>query len=177
MKTPSTGPTSRTARSFATTSRPGRTGRFPSGDRSAAFTLQEDGRLLLFLDRGSVAIFSEGEPLEYVIDEILDETETRFNDVIADPEGRVGVLRDDADEGPPAAGLYRLDTDGTLTRVLDNIGCSNGMGFTPDGAQMYYTDTGARTIYLFDYDRATGKLTHQRGLRQSAKTAAATPTA
>lgn len=132
----------------------------PIGRQVGGFTLQEDGRLLLFLDRGSVALFREGEPLELLIDEIPDETETRFNDVIADPEGRVfcGTMPTKDRLGR----LYRLDADGTLTQILENIGCSNGMGFTPDGSKMYYTDTGARTIYLFDYDRATGELTNQR---------------
>ena len=130
------------------------------GRQVGGFTLQEDGRLLLFLDRGSVALFREGEPLEFVVSEIEGETETRFNDVIADPAGRVfcGTMPTKDRLGR----LYRLDTDGTLTKILENIGCSNGMGFTPDGLKMYYTDTGARKIYLFDYDRATGEITHQR---------------
>jgi D-xylonolactonase len=56
--------------------------------------------------------------------------------------------------------LYRLDTDGTLTIVLEGIGCSNGMGFTPDGKRMYHTDTSARTITRFAYDRTTGSLSN-----------------
>ena len=130
------------------------------GRQVGGFTLQENGKLLLFLDRGSVAIFTEGEPLEYILDEIPDEVSTRFNDVFGDPQGRVfcGTMPTKERKGR----LYRLDTDGDITKVLENIGCSNGMGFTPDGAQMYYTDTSARTIYLLDYDRKTGEITNQR---------------
>ena len=36
------------------------------------------------------------------------------------------------------------------------------MGFTPDGSAMYYTDSGKREIYLFDYDRDSGAITKQR---------------
>ena len=61
-----------------------------------------------------------------------------------------------------SARLYRLDIDGSLTQVLDGIGLSNGLGFTPDGSQMYYTDSYAYKIYLFDYDRETGDITNQR---------------
>ncbi|MBC7806842.1 MAG: SMP-30/gluconolactonase/LRE family protein, partial [Akkermansiaceae bacterium] len=82
--------------------------------------------------------------------------ETRFNDVFADPEGRVFCGTMPAPDRPGR--LYRLDTDGNLTIVLEGIGCSNGMGFTPDGRQMYYTDSAAKTITRFAYDRATGKL-------------------
>ena len=64
---------------------------------------------------------------------------------------------------PDRAGrLYRLDPDRTLTLLLEGIGVSNGMGFTPDGKSLYYTDTRAGKIYLFDYDRATGDLSNQR---------------
>lgn len=129
------------------------------GRQVGGFTLQTDGRLLLFLDKGSIALFREGEPLEYIVEEIPTEVETRFNDVIADPEGRVycGTMPTKDRLG----NFYRLDTDGTLTHLLSDIGCSNGMGFTPDRKQMYYTDTGARNIYRFDYDQATGALTNQ----------------
>jgi D-xylonolactonase len=58
--------------------------------------------------------------------------------------------------------LYRLDRDGTFTVVLEGIGVSNGMGFTPDRKRMYYTDSRKREIYLFDYDRKTGAITNQR---------------
>lgn len=123
------------------------------------FTIQSDGALLLFMARGAVKIWREGR-LTTVIEEIPDERTTRFNDVIADPVGRVfcGTMRT-----PERLGrLYRLDLDGTITKLLDGIGTSNGMGFTPDRRQMYYTDTPKREIYQFDYDRATGAITNQR---------------
>ncbi len=129
------------------------------GRQVGGFTLQTDGKLLLFLDRGSIALFREGEPLEFIVSEIPEELETRFNDVIADPEGRVfcGTMPTKDRLG----NFYRLDTDGSLTHLLSGIGCSNGMGFTPDLTKMYYTDTGPRNIYRFDYDRETGALENQ----------------
>ncbi len=129
------------------------------GDVIGGFTIQADGALLLFMARGAVKTWREGR-LTTVIDEIPAERDGRFNDVIADPEGRVfcGTMS----TPDHAASLYRLDTDGTLTHVLGGIGTSNGMGFTPDGTQMYYTDTRPHDIYLFDYDRATGEISNQR---------------
>lgn len=123
------------------------------------YTIQEDGAFLLFMDKGAVAVLKDGR-LDYLIDEIPEERDKRFNDVIADPSGRVfcGTMPD----SDGSARLYRLDTDGTLTKVLDGIGLSNGLGFTPDRTQMYYTDSYARKIYLFDYDPETGDITDQR---------------
>jgi len=132
---------------------------FQSPEAIGGFTIQEDGALLLFMARGAVKLWREGE-LTTVLDEIPDEVTTRFNDVIADPEGCVfcGTMPTQSRLGR----LYRLDPDRTLTKLLDGIGVSNGMGFTPDLKGLYYTDSPTRNIYRFDYDRATGAITNQR---------------
>ena len=52
------------------------------------FTIQADGKLLLFLDRGAVALWSPGSELDFVIEEISEEHDSRFNDVMADSRGR-----------------------------------------------------------------------------------------
>ena len=52
------------------------------------YTIQADGSLLLFMDRCSVAVLRDGE-LDFIVDELPDEADNRFNDVIADPAGRV----------------------------------------------------------------------------------------
>ena len=124
------------------------------------FTIQKDGALLLFRTKGNVVIWRNGN-ITNVIKEIPEEHEHRFNDVIADPTGRVfcGTYSEERKPGR----LYRLNTDGSITKILDNVGCSNGMGFTVDRKQMYFTDSRpAKTIYIFDYDRKTGVISHQR---------------
>jgi D-xylono/L-arabinono-1,4-lactonase len=129
------------------------------GEQVGGFTIQADGSLLLFMARGAVKIWCDGE-LRTVLEEIPEERDTRFNDVIADPAGRVFCGTMPGKDHP--ARLYRLDPDVKLTRVLDDIGLSNGMGFTPDRTVMYYTDTKAGTIYEFDYCQESGQLVNQR---------------
>jgi D-xylonolactonase len=129
------------------------------GEVVGGFTIQADGSLLLFMAKGAVKIWREGR-LETVVEEIAAERDSRFNDVIADPEGRVFCGTMGTKEHPGS--LYRLDRDGTVTKLLGGIGVSNGMGFTPDRQRMYYTDSPKREIYLFDFDRATGAITSQR---------------
>lgn len=130
-----------------------------AGDVVGGFTIQDDGALLLFMARGAIKIWRAGQ-LTTVVEQIPGEEDSRFNDVCADPRGRVfcGTM---ATEAHPAK-LYRLDLDGRLTPLLEGIGVSNGIGFTPDRTQIYYTDTRAREIYLFDYDEATGAIGNQR---------------
>jgi len=129
------------------------------GDVVGGFTVQADGALLLFGEKGRIRIWREGA-LTTVVDEIPADRDTRFNDVIADPEGRVFCGTMPVKDRP--ASLYRLDPDGTLTKVLDDVGLSNGMGFTPDLRQIYYSDTAKMMISLFDYDRGNGALSNQR---------------
>jgi D-xylonolactonase len=142
----------------------GRYEKFYEGDRLAGFTFQQDGGMLLFMSGPSVAVLRDGQ-VSYVIEGIAGKSETRFNDVIADPAGRVfcGTVSNDETKGDQGLGsLYRLNVDGSITRMLDGIGISNGLAFTPDRKGMYYTDTTAGEIYLFDYDSETGDLSNQR---------------
>jgi len=83
----------------------------------------------------------------------------KFNDMIADPIGRVyvGTLN------PPELGnLYKVDLDGSVEIVEEGVTCSNGLGFSPDEKVLYYTDSRKREIYAYRYDRATGNLSNRR---------------
>jgi D-xylonolactonase len=129
------------------------------GEPIGGFTIQADGALLLFQSRGAVRRWQHGE-VTTILDGIPGEEDSRFNDVIADPAGRVfcGTMATPTH----AAKLYRLDTDGTIAPVVDGVAISNGLGFTPDRQRVYYTDSTPRTISLFDYDEATGALGNRR---------------
>ncbi|MFB6138507.1 MAG: SMP-30/gluconolactonase/LRE family protein [Halobacteriaceae archaeon] len=123
------------------------------------FTLEADGALLLFEEAGRVEVLRNGET-ETVVDGIEGEGDSRFNDVIADPEGRVycGTMPTEARDGR----LYRLDPDGSLTRVRDDVALPNGLGFTPDLDGLYFTESEAKVVWQYDYDRATGDLSNER---------------
>ena len=129
------------------------------GESIGGFTIQPDGSLLLFQSRCAVRVWRDGE-LTTVIEEVPEERDNRFNDVVADPEGRVfcGTM---PRKGRPGK-LYRLDPDGSLTVMVDEVAGSNGMGFSPDLRKMYYADSLDHVIFVFDYDRDTGALTDQR---------------
>jgi len=131
---------------------------FYQGGIIGGFSVQADGTLLLFMAKGAVKVLRDGELIN-VIEEVSDERDSRFNDVIADPEGRVfcGTM---STEGRPGR-LYQLHTDGELIKILDGIGISNGMGFTPDRKRMYHTDSHKCTIYVFDYDQNSGIISNQ----------------
>lgn len=132
-----------------------------SGAPVGGFTIQADGALLLFMERGKIARWRD-RGIDTLVEEVHAELDGRFNDVITDPFGRVFCGTVSLPAGKHPGRLYRLDTDGSLHQVLEDVTISNGMGFTPDRRKMYYTDSARRTTYLFDYDEQTGTLTNQR---------------
>jgi D-xylonolactonase len=149
------------------------------------FTVQADGGLLLFLESGAIATW-RGGALRQVVAPSRARRGLRFNDVSADPRGRVlcglmpvdnrvlhrvarrlqgafrrmrlPVARRRVSPGPARGCVCRLERDGRLTPIVDGLRLPNGMGFTPDGRELYLTDSGARTIYRGAYDAATGTL-------------------
>ncbi len=134
-----------------------------SGRPVGGLTLQRDGSLLLFKNRGTITCWKEGQETT-LVRQIPAELGLRFNDVIADPRGRVfcGTFSD----ATPGR-LYRLDSDGSLTLLLDGIGCSNGLAFTTDRRSLFYTDSVKRAIYRFNYDESDGSIHDQRMFYQA----------
>jgi D-xylono/L-arabinono-1,4-lactonase len=122
---------------------------------TGGFTLQRDGSLLLFQDSRIATLTQDGSLRELASG--LCPGNDRFNDVIADPEGRVfaGAMGGNGK-------LLRFDPDGRVTVMADGLAIPNGMGFTPALDGMYFTDSLPRTIYYFDYDRKTGNLSNRR---------------
>jgi len=124
-------------------------------DAIGGYTIQEDGSLLLFEEQGRVEHLDDGE-VSVVIEELPGEENSRFNDVIADPEGRVFAGTMPTEDG--GGTLYRLDTDGSIEGVREDLQIPNGMGFTPDRERMYFAESEAHTVHCFDYNRETGAL-------------------
>jgi D-xylonolactonase len=128
------------------------------GEPVGGFTMQENGDLLLFRVNDIALLSPEGEVKS--LRDFQDEGMARFNDVIADPEGRVfaGTIGKTKESG----GLYRVDLDGSITKLFSGTGCSNGMGFSPDLKTFYWTCTTTRQIFQFDYDQRSGAIDNRR---------------
>ena len=111
-----------------------------------------DDRMLVALTR-SIAIVGADGSVERSA-ELLPEHK-RLNDGSIDPQGRlvvgslslVGNTKDNV--------LLRLEQTGELTVLDDDLGLSNGLGWSPDGTVFYSTDTDACTIYRRDYGAET----------------------
>lgn len=90
----------------------------------------------------------------------------QFNDGACDPAGRFWAGTTATDGRTGTGSLYRLDADGTVTEVFGGVTESNGLGWSPDGATFYYTDSGEprSRVRAFDFDVVSGRLSGEREL-------------
>ena len=86
----------------------------------------------------------------------------RMNDACADPAGRFWAGSMAFDFTPDAGSLYRVDRDGTVTKVLDGITISNGPVFDAAGTTMYFTDTARGRIDRFHVDPESAALSERK---------------
>lgn len=127
----------------------------------ASIAPRMDGTLLLAMRDGIFTFDPATGERKRRVSAPYDQSKERFNDGKADPQGRfwVGTIYEPRD--PAAAALYCY-SDGALERRADNITVSNGLGWSPNGRTMYWTDTKAHEIYAFDFDPSSGELSRRR---------------
>jgi sugar lactone lactonase YvrE len=112
-----------------------------------------DGFVALDPVTGAVTALATAEP---------DRPGNRMNDGACDRAGRFYAGTMAADETPGQGALYRLDPDHGVTQLFTGVGISNGIGWSPDERLMYYVDSLAYRLDVFDYDPATGAISGRR---------------
>lgn len=85
-------------------------------------------------------------------------TPMRMNDGVADPHGRFWAGSMAYDNTPGAGSLYRVDLDGSVHRVLDDLTVPNGPAFDAAGRTMYLADSHRGVIHRFEVDPDSGEL-------------------
>jgi sugar lactone lactonase YvrE len=86
----------------------------------------------------------------------------RFNDGRCDPAGRFLAGSMNMAKTSASGQLWRLDANGAVARVAAGVIIANGLAFSPDRRRMYWADSPAETVYVFDYDLDTGTPSNQR---------------
>ena len=91
----------------------------------------------------SISSIPEAAPSS-IADPEADIADTRFNDGKTDRQGRFwsGTMFEAPGKKPAKiASLWRLDPDLSVHRIVDGIGCANGLAWSPDSRTMYFTDS------------------------------------
>lgn len=124
-----------------------------------AVVASADGQLLLAMDCGFYRLDAQAGSLTLIARApVADPTLVRMNDGEVDPAGRFWAGTKAHDERRRAAALYRLDSDGSVSEVLQGLRISNGLAWSHDGAALFHIDTPSRAIVRYPFDLATGSL-------------------
>ena len=124
------------------------------GRVAAALRPRRRGGAVIGVERGFALEEADGAIRH--LHELWSDTNVRMNEGGCDPDGRFYCGSMAYDQQPGAGELYRLDPDGSVRVVLENVTISNGLEWSPDGSRAYYNDTATHRIDVFDYDGESG---------------------
>lgn len=147
----------------------GQTGVWQLPYQFGCFALRRTGGMCVVTDHGYELLDPRtGELSPLVNPEAGLDFDHCYNDGKVDPAGRfwVGSL--------PMAGatggeiiedtgrLYSLTAAGEVRCHDDGLFVTNGMGWSPQADRMYHIDSWRRTVFVHDYDEASGSLSNKR---------------
>ena len=85
------------------------------------------------------------------------------NDLAITADGM--LYASDPNWGKSTGQIWRIDRDGTVTRVAEGMGTTNGIDVSPDGKTLYVNESVQRDIWAFDI-QTDGSLTGKRLLKK-----------
>jgi L-arabinonolactonase len=132
----------------------------PSDIGSIALT--ESGRIAMALEDGFHLLDLSTGAIRRLAEVQHKAPSMRMNDGRTDRQGRfvAGSMvlgRHDRD-----GAFYRLEKEGSATRLFDGIALANTTCFSPDGRTLYYADSFSDTVSAADYDPSTGAIGARR---------------
>lgn len=113
------------------------------------------GGLLIALARELAVLDPEHGRIRPLL-RFADDPWLRCNDGKCDAMGRLWVGRMSVGPTRRPGSLLRVDPDLTVTEVLKDLTLPNGLGWSPDGALMYFLDSYWGELRAYPYDMATG---------------------
>ncbi len=85
------------------------------------------------------------------------------NDLAIAPDGT--LYASDPNWGKDTGQIWKIDAQGKITRVAENMGTTNGIEVSPDGKKLYVNESVQRNVWVFDI-AADGSLANQQLLKQ-----------
>ena len=114
--------------------------------------------------RDGFGLVREDGSLDLLAEVESGQNDMRMNDGGCDPLGRFWAGSMELRAAHGRGSLYRLDEDLVVHRTLEGLGCSNGIGWSPDGRRMYYIDSPLQRVDVFDFDAGRGDASNRRPL-------------
>jgi len=135
---------------------------WPMPEEVGSFALRESGGLVAALRSGFAFIDLDSGKIEPLVDPEADQPDNRFNDGRCDRQGRFWAGTMNEPRSARSGALYRLGADRRCARMAGDVMVANGLAFSPDDRLMYWSDSRALTIWVFDFDAASGEIANRR---------------
>ena len=127
----------------------------------SAVPCEDEGKMFCALDGGLFLLDFETSKLELICNP--DERPGyRYNDSRVDAKGRVftssvsKVYGSDDYQPDMQGNFYMVDTDGTVTLLVEGVNQYNGIVWNKEGTKMYVVDTWNFKLMMFPYDLERG---------------------
>ncbi len=127
-----------------------------------SLALRQGGGAVVSLKSGFHFLDLDGGEVTRIVDPDPGKPRIRMNDGKVDRQGRFVAGYMDTEERDPLCRLFSLAPDLKVQRLDEDIVCSNGPCWSPDGRTFYFADTSRKVIYAYDYDGETGRASKRR---------------
>jgi sugar lactone lactonase YvrE len=128
-----------------------------------SFGLCRSGRLVVALRHRVVLFDPKTNTVADLTPAVVEPVTNRLNDGKVGPDGAFWVgSMDENSPRQPLGSLYRVTADGRIEKKSEGYAVSNGLAWSPDGRIMYHSDSTSAIIEAWDFDAATGDMTHHR---------------
>lgn len=132
-----------------------------AGSPSAIALLDAEGDLLCASTRGVERYCWADGDRQPVAHDLSLQPGMRTNDGGVDARGRFWVGTMDDEERDFKGQLLRLSSATAVDMILDGVGVSNGLGWSPEGDAFYYTDSLRGVIWRFAFDAGRGAVSNR----------------
>lgn len=129
-----------------------------------AIALADNAEVWLAFPHRLVSLRLASGELTKVTDVETDRPNNRLNDGKVSPSGCWFVFgsMDDRPTKTASGALYRTSASGEVHRLMDGLTVANGIAWSVDGRQLYFSDSHVGQVYVASWEEATGTMGERR---------------
>jgi sugar lactone lactonase YvrE len=127
-----------------------------------SYVFRKGGGIVAALKTGFAAIDLDTDVVTHIVNPEPDMPDNRLNDGRCDRWGRYWAGTRNVGLTEPTGSLYRLDPDFSCTKMDSGFIVPNGTAFSPDNQTLIFGDSAGETMYRYDLDGPTGKISNRR---------------